>query len=287
MFAGRFYPSDPAECRAAAEEYCGKIERNRSSEKKWIGGLVPHAGWVCSAAIAGQTIATMAGSSSSPDVVVVFGAVHTAVPLHRAALDDYRMWNTPGETTAVSAETREKLAESRSLFAVDDRFHEMEHAVEVELPLIRVAWPNAAVLPVEVPVENGAVEIGREVARQMQLANLNAVYLASSDLTHYGPAYRFTPAGVGPSAFEWAKANDRRVLDLMARGAVEAIVPEVRSRRNACGGGAIAAMLSACREFGAGKGELLRHANSVETLGSLLEGPTHDAVGYASMVVGQ
>jgi len=51
------------------------------------------------------------------------------------------------------------------LFAVDDRFHDREHAVEVELPLIQQVWPGAAVLPVEVPLVDEAVEIGSRTAR--------------------------------------------------------------------------------------------------------------------------
>ena len=76
------------------------------------------------------------------------------------------------------------------------------------------------------------------------------MYLASSDLTHYGPSYRFTPAGVGEAALEWAKANDRRLLERVTDLAAEQVVPEARAHANACGAGAIAAMLAACRETG-------------------------------------
>jgi AmmeMemoRadiSam system protein B len=56
---------------------------------------------------------------------------------------------------------------------------------------------------------------------------------------------------------------------------------------NACGGGAIAAMLAACREHGAKSGDVLRHANSYETLAGVAPqyGP-ENAVGYASVVIG-
>jgi AmmeMemoRadiSam system protein B len=115
---------------------------------------------------------------------------------------------------------------------------------------------------------------------------MRAVFLASSDLTHYGPAYGFAPAGVGPQGLAWAKDNDRHLLDLVAAYWVERIVPEVRSRANACGGGAIAAMLSAAREFGATTAEVLRHTNSFETLAGVAPQRASDAVGYAAVVVG-
>jgi len=67
---------------------------------------------------------------------------------------------------------------------------------------------------------------------------------------------------------------------------LDAIVPEVATRHNACGGGAIAAMLAACREYGASRGVILSHANSFETLRNVAPQRPDNAVGYASVVVG-
>src|SRR5688572_3858936 len=120
--AGMFYPAEAEVCRAAAESYVA-MWRDRPADSgesrgRWMGGVVPHAGWVCSGSIAGQTIGTIAASrkppqlvsglphrpgdaraagptqteSGAPDVVIVLGAVHTPLPLRFAALDDYERW---------------------------------------------------------------------------------------------------------------------------------------------------------------------------------------------------
>jgi AmmeMemoRadiSam system protein B len=141
-------------------------------------------------------------------------------------------------------------------------------------------------VPVEVPTVEHADEIGREIARLVDAMRLDAVILASSDLTHYGPAYRFAPAGVGLSGLRWAKENDRRLLDRIERMDVDEIVPEVVANFNACGGGAIAAMLAACRELSANEARVLHHANSYETLAVIEPQLPDNAVGYASVVVG-
>jgi AmmeMemoRadiSam system protein B len=60
----------------------------------------------------------------------------------------------------------------------------------------------------------------------------------------------------------------------------------VRHRASACGGGAIAAMLAACRELGATRATVLRHASSFETLAGVAPQRPVDAVGYAAVVVG-
>jgi AmmeMemoRadiSam system protein B len=284
VFAGHFYPAGAGECSRAAQAHVHPGLLENDDRTRWLGGIVPHAGWICSAAIAGRTIATLA-RSTAPDVVVVFGAIHTPLATQVAALDGHRNWQMPGGEIEIAADLQAKLLNASDLFAVDARFHDREHAVEVELPLIKAAWPNALVLPIETPLIDSAIAMGQTTARRMIDAGLNAVYLASSDMTHYGPSYRFTPAGIGASALNWAKDNDRRLLELVTNMRVERIVMEVRSRLNACGGGAIAAMLAACREYGAIAGRVLQHSSSFETLSAIKPQTPNDAVGYASVVI--
>jgi hypothetical protein len=279
-----FYPGDPSQCRAAADALV-KLGAGEQPVPGGKGGIIPHAGWICSGAIAGQVLGTLALSGPAPDVVVVFGAVHTPIDLRLAALDSFSVWNVPGGSSEEASDVSRALSRSSDLFVVDDRFHRQEHAVEVELPLIRAVWPNARLLPVEVPVIDEAAEIGRRTARALLDHGQSAVFLASSDLTHYGPSYRFAPAGVGLDAMAWAKANDRQLLRRVENFEIEQIVPEVRQHLNACGGGAIAAMLAACKEAGASSARVLRHASSYETLADVAPQPPVDAVGYAGVVV--
>jgi AmmeMemoRadiSam system protein B len=336
--AGMFYPAQRDACLAETRElmWIGTARANESLRKHQIaapsvtsgavGAIVPHAGWICSGAIAAQSIAAIAelfsagavaktqatsrplhdpvvapnassGISASdeeacvPDVVVIFGAVHTPLTIEYAALDTHGAWSEPFEESRVVDEVRARLTESSGeLFRVDDRFHRREHAVEVELPLVTLAWPGVAILPVEVPTVEHAWRIGVETARRVVEAGYRSpVFLASSDLTHYGPAYDFAPGGVGLSGLAWARDNDRRLLDAVERYDVERIVPEAREHLNACGAGAIAAMLAACRELGASRASMLRHANSYETLSAagvrVGSDATDNAVGYASAVV--
>ena len=281
--AGTFYPDDPAQCRAAADALV-TLPAGQAPLVQGKGGIVPHAGWICSGALAGEALAALRGEVP-PEVVVVFGAVHTPIELPAAALQSYAAWAVPGGRCEVAQDLGESLRQSSALFVTDDRFHVREHAVEVELPLVRAAWPDARLLPIEVPALALAAEVGRQTARAVLERGRRCVFLASSDLTHYGPAYGFTPAGVGEAALNWAKENDRRLLRLVESFEIEQIVPEARHRLNACGAGAIAAMLAACKEAGATAARLLRHASSYETLARVAPQPPVDAVGYAAVVV--
>src|SRR5688572_2515057 len=77
--ARTFSPADPARCRAAAAALvAADPHAGAPARRPWFGAVVPHAGWVCSGAIAGEAIGTLAArAGSAPDVVVVFGAIHT------------------------------------------------------------------------------------------------------------------------------------------------------------------------------------------------------------------
>jgi MEMO1 family protein len=290
VVAGMFYPADPDRCAAAAGQLLNAADVSRAIDRVWRGGIVPHAGWICSGAVAGEALRAIYESRGRrmPDVVVVFGAVHTPAPLATAALDSHERWAVPGSVSDVRRELSAKLsADAPRMFVTDDRFHEREHAVEVELPLIQRLWPGVTVLPVEVPLIDDAVAIGVATAKALESQGLSdAVYLASSDLTHYGPNYGFAPAGVGVAGLAWALDNDRKLLDAVTAMAAERIVPEVRARLNACGGGAIAAMLAACRERGIVEGRVLRHTNSHQTLATVAPQRPDNAVGYAAVVVG-
>jgi AmmeMemoRadiSam system protein B len=278
-----FYPADALQCRSMAEEMLRVNDTPELSGRNWLGGIVPHAGWICSGAIAGQTIGTLA-RQGPVDLVVVFGAIHSRLHTDVAALDTHQRWHVPSGDSQLPSVLSRQLAET-PLFTVDARFHQREHAVEVELPLIQLAWPQAAVLPVEVPVVDDAVEIGVLTSQWVARNRLTAIYLASSDLTHYGPNYDFTPVGVGINALQWAKENDQRLLRVVTDMRVESVVPEVRKNWNACGAGAISAMMAACRELGATQGWVLRHANSYETLAGVAPQEPDNAVGYASVLI--
>jgi len=278
--AGMFYPADAQQCRSAAQS----LVRAEAGAGGGLGGIVPHAGWICSGAIAGEVIAKLA-ASITPELVVVFGAVHTPIELRLGALASHARWDLPGGACELAWDLAGLLEKENDWFATDDRFHLNEHAVEVEMPLVRAAWPAVRLLPIEVPAIENAAEIGRRTARLVLQKGLRAVFLASSDLTHYGPAYRFAPAGVGMAGLNWAKENDRRLLERVARFEIDQIVPEARQHLNACGAGAIAAMLAACVEAGARSARVLRHASSYETLAKVAPQPPVDAVGYAGVIV--
>ena len=109
--------------------------------------------------------------------------------------------------------------------------------------------------------------------------------VGTTDLTHYGPRYGFTPKGVDAEAMAWAKNdNDRRFIDLVLEMKAGELVPEAATHRNACNSGAAAATISAVKALGATTGVLLEHTTSREVLGGEMSSGEPDSVGYAGFV---
>jgi hypothetical protein len=106
--------------------------------------------------------------------------------------------------------------------------------------------------------------------------------VASTDLTHYGPNYRFTPKGVGSEALRWVKEeNDSRMLDAIRRMDAESLVGLARECKNACGPAATACVLAAARELGATAAHVLEYTTSHDVLP---RGEPTNFVGYVGAV---
>ncbi len=111
-----FYPLDAAACRRAANQLldsAGPAVTRKSAELgagPGIGAIVPHAGWICSGAVAAESIHSLARRRAEVDVVVVFGAIHTPIPIDRGVLDSHVRWAVPGGESSVTTPLRDQLS---------------------------------------------------------------------------------------------------------------------------------------------------------------------------------
>jgi len=278
--AGSFYPESPADCAQAADDCFELAGKPLTIDARIVGGVVPHAGWSCSGMVSATVFGNIA-AQRKPETIVFFGAVHrpTRTP---AALFPGGCWRSPLGSMAIDGRLAERVLSHTNLIADDPYAHDDEHSIEVQVPLLQRLWPQAKLLPIMVLPSSQAVEIGGIVGQTLASYHYDAVVLASSDLTHYGRRYGFTPKGHGATGLEWAKnVNDRAIIDRMLQMDANEIVAEALEHRNACGGGAIAAAMSAARMLGADRAQLLRHVTSRETLRSVDD---DHAVGYAGIV---
>ncbi len=287
--AGMFYPREREQCLADLRgclDRAVRIAAARDADadaRPIIGGIVPHAGWICSGAVAADVFQTIS-QKAKPNVVIIFGAVHS-LRGERAALFSSGAWETPLGLANVDARLAERLLGQTGLLEADAHAHEGEHSIEVQIPFIQRLMPESGIVPIMVPPSDKAAALGKAVGLACKSYQVDAVFVGSTDLTHYGPGYRFTPQGVGPAGLKWAKdVNDRRMIDLILAMEAEQAVGEAAANHNACGAGAIAATIAATAAFGASRATLLEHTTSYEVFAELRQEAGRDAVGYAGIV---
>lgn len=125
----------------------------------------------------------------------------------------------------------------------------------------------------------GSISIGKRTAEIALELGKKILILGSTDLTHYGYNYGFTPKGVGEAAVEWVKnENDRKIVDLMLDMDMTGIIDESLINYNACCGGAVAAAIASMKTLGAKKGEKIIYTTSYDVR------PDSSFVGYVGIV---
>ncbi|HUU97753.1 MAG TPA: AmmeMemoRadiSam system protein B [Phycisphaerae bacterium] len=276
--AGRFYPGTSAACEHALDELVQGLESRAA-----IGAIVPHAGWVYSGRTAARGIAGV--TDAGPETVVIFGAVHV-LDMNDASVFSEGSWATPVGSVAIDEELGRRVAQS-DLVIDDPAAHRSEHSIEVEVPIIQRLMGDVAILPVMVRPGPRAAEVGVACAEAARALGRRVVFVGSTDLTHYGPAFGFEPHGQGEEGIRWAKeVNDRRFITLIEALDADGVVPEAAANYNACGAGAVAATIAAARAAGAQVYTELEHITSADR--DLAEGiPPLNSVGYEAGIFEQ
>jgi len=218
------------------------------------------------------------------DTFVIFGAVHT-LSGPSPAVYDAGAWRTPLGTISVDEDLARAVVDT-GLAVGDPNAHRAEHSIEVQLPFIQHLFPDAGIVPVVVPPGEQAIDLGAAVGGIIdKTKDKKVVCIGSTDLTHYGPSYYFTPMGVGARALQWAtEVNDRRFIDSALTLDAGAILAGAVENGNACGPGAAAATVAAAKVLGRAQGVLLAHITSNDVMRRKMGGAGADSVGYAAII---
>lgn len=241
-------------------------------------GLVPHAGWSYSGAVAAKVFHTIK-AHGDPKTIVIFGTVHRGIRAN--AIYARGSWATPFGDVMIDEQIADRLLEQlEGLAERDESAHQFEHSIEVQMPFLKYFFPTARTVPISVLPRENAAKLGERVGAFLK-EHSDRIVIGTTDLTHYGDMYSFAPQGYGPDAHEWMKRNDERIINLAVEMKAEEIVPEARHSMNACGSGAMAATVAAARALGCVEGKTIEYVTSHEIT---RERAFRMAVGYVGMI---
>jgi AmmeMemoRadiSam system protein B len=191
-----------------------------------------------------DTIVIIGGHLASSDGIMIYGEDAFETPLGLVEAD---------------GELRESLG--MAMHATED--HETDNTVEIQLPFVRFAAPQARVVGMRAPPSTLAERLGECIAETASMLGRKVAVLGSTDLTHYGPGYGFTPAG--SEAVPWVRdVNDRRLIDAALSMDIPSVLDRSCRERSACSAGGAVGAISFARARGVREGVLLQYRTSYE-----------------------
>ena len=279
--AGAFYErSRDALLRQIRECYThpagpGRVPSVQRGDRRILGLVVPHAGYMYSGPVAAHSYAALA-ADGWPASFVILGPNHhgQGAPL---AITNHE-WQTPLGTVSADAALYSRL--SKPPLEEDVRAHLDEHSIEVQLPFLQALTESFQFIPVCMAFQEYdlAVEVGGLVADAIH--GRDVVMIASSDFTHVGPQYNQLPTqGLNAPAF--AKAQDAKAIEKILALDPKGFAAKVaQSEISMCGYGPVTSMLAAAKRLGASHAKLLHYGTSSD-----VSHDTHTAVGYGAIAV--
>ena len=284
IVAGQFYPGQHGSCVAEIDECLAARTLSELLPETIVAGIVPHAGWAFSGSLAALVFSAIKQQHEKVHTFVIFGATHGYFG-QSLAVYGAGSWITPLGEVAIDEELADAVLDS-AVAVSDSMAHRSEHSIEVQVPFIQYLFTGAQILPILVPPTEQAVAFGTSVGDVISRdERKKVVCIGSTDLTHYGPRYGFTPMGTGAKALQWADSvNDQKFIDLALKLEPQSLLTSAAENCNACGAGAAAAAVAVAKKLGRTEGLLLGHTNSNEVMLRKMGTTSADSVGYAAIV---
>ena len=261
VVAGQFYPGSSDGLRRMIE---GMVDK-KAKKVEVIGLVSPHAGYIYSGAVAAAVISRV----KFKDTFVILGPDHTGRGKAFSIMSE-GTWKTPLGETEIDSELGKRILAVSSYLEEDHVAHQFEHSIEVQVPFLQYFKPDVRIVPVVIGHASGAIykEIGRELAAAIKEAKKGVILLASSDMSHYEP-------------HEIARGKDSQAIEAILDLDEDELLRRVDEFDiSMCGDAPVASLISAAKELGAKKAELVKYQTSGDTSGDY-----SSVVGYAGIIV--
>ncbi|HEV2287892.1 MAG TPA: AmmeMemoRadiSam system protein B [Candidatus Acidoferrales bacterium] len=259
--AGRFYPADSSILLRQLDQCLNP----RAKKVRARGCVVPHAGYIYSGYVAGAVYAAL----ELPARFILLGPRHYPQGERFAILSE-DAWQTPLGDARIDTALAVELKKAFPLLREDDVAHAAEHSLQVQLPFLQRLAANFTFAPIVIGSDRfDALEmLGHAVAEVVRAQKDEILIVASSDMNH-----RESDA--------ITRVKDRKAIDAILALDARWLYDTVRTERiTMCGYGPTVVMLSAAKELGATRAELIRYATSAD-----VNHDTGDVVGYAGIIV--
>ncbi len=275
VFAGTWYERDKARLETDLRVLLSRAPLRLDEPANAM--VAPHAALTYSGVVAAAAFGAV--SKQRYDRVVILADSHHAA-FRGAALPDAEAFGTPLGALKVDQPAVDLLAKFPG-FATRPVGFDDEHGIELQLPWVKLLWPEARIVPVVFDRLEEA-DLDSAVRAIRNVLGGRTLLIASSDLGHVGPDFRIVPdwwIRRPRDRREMLAAADRLTLDLIARSRAQELDAQIEYPGVVCGRTA----LSMLARLGLEQGEVLVHRTSA----TAEEAEAADArrlVGYGAVV---
>lgn len=270
-YRGEWYPERVSELEALLD---GAWERSRGRVPfPWPDGLgyvVPHAAPLYSGAVAAAAYRAL--EQRRPETVVLLAFPHRG-GLEGVVSPDVDAIATPmGEVRVASFDGFPRVPEARLC----------DHSFEIQLPFLQRAAPGARIVPLYVGRMDGEA---RRTASELLAAawRPGTVFIASSDFTHYGRSFGYTPFPADRAAPERLRELDFDCIHAAGSLCPELFLERMEARHaTVCGPEPIALLIDVMRLLGGDRlyQTTLDYQASGEIAGDYRHSVSYAALGY-------
>lgn len=267
--AGSFYPANPGELTKTIAGFFAEVKK-LPIDGNPCALIAPHAGYPYSGRVAAKAYKLLEGLEF--DTVVVVSPSHT-VFFKGASIYPGDAYMTPLGKVEIDKELVERMVGMNPAVHVSDTGHATgstrgEHSLEVHLPFLQIVLGQFKLIPIVMGDQEEDTVAGLASVLASALSGKRALMVASTDLSHFH------------------SEKTARQLDATVQKAIEQFDPELlmdtleSGEGEACGGGPVAAVMTASKRLGATSVQIIDYTTSAETTGDF-----DSVVGYLSAAI--
>ncbi len=271
--AGSFYPSDKIELRKMLDYFFSHVTVNTDVKPDAI--IVPHAGYEYSGGTAAYAYNTLKGKNIKR--VILLATSHYAYV--NGIVINEKAYETPLGVYNMDRQAIDILKREDFDHVKNEIESTREHSDEVQIPFLQEVLPDAKLVPLIVG-ELFEDEYTNAAKALNKIIDDKTVIVVSSDFTHYGERFEYTPDFGGKSIKDGVTELDGKAIGLITNRDYRGFVEYIKKvSATICGAHPIALLLRILEERNYPfKGNLLKYTMSGELTGDYSNNVSYSAI---------
>ncbi len=260
MHAGTFYPRFGEQIKRQMDSWLDNVSLPAAKNRN-LGLILPHAGYMYSGQCAALGLHSI--SYENIDSFIILHPCHSANHFD-FSLSPYLSYVNPLGSLELDGELYQKLAPEADQ-NISISYHQKEHSMEIQLPLISYFFPHAKILPVMLGNQIPAVaqRLAYLLYELITRSSKRIAVLVSTDLSHYHQASR-------------AEVMDNHLMDLVISLQADSLWTAIQEDScEACGIGGIMSLMHLARMYTDPAVQVVHYTHSGK-----ISGNNQQVVGY-------